>query len=199
MTRLPAVLADISSSAQPTPITFFAAVDSNYVSAQGLEFAAQEFRVEVLLCTCAHMRYLPCLLLFSDSLAHFCAQVRPAGAVNLGVRMKPPQEMVMYDLMAFIVWRGSYHLHSSQFATYASTASGSWVCFSARRREQGIFFIMLIRLPLAVHNFTFLPQSLSDLDLVETGHDCLVLQAHQALGGVYTMQDQIVLMTSLGL
>ncbi|DBB09640.1 TPA: hypothetical protein ACH3X3_001290 [Trebouxia sp. C0006] len=43
----------------------------------------------------------------------------------------------MYALMAFIVWRGGYHLHSSQFATYASVASGSWVCFSARRREQG--------------------------------------------------------------
>lgn len=31
--------------------------------------------------------------------------VRPVGAVNLGPRVEPPQEMVMYDLAAFIVWR----------------------------------------------------------------------------------------------
>lgn len=82
------------------------------------------------------MRYLPCLLLVSDSLAHFCAQVRPVGAIKLGPRMEPPQEMVMYDLMAFIVWRGGNHLHSARFATYASTASGTWVCVDEDEAEE---------------------------------------------------------------
>jgi hypothetical protein len=85
---------------------------------------------------CAHMCYSACLLLVSDSLAHFCGQVRPVGAINLDPRMGPPQEMVMYDLVAFLVWRGGNHLHSTQFATYASAPSGSWVCFAEDEEEE---------------------------------------------------------------
>jgi len=50
--------------------------------------------------------------------------------------MGPPQEMVMYDLVAFLVWRGGNHLHSTQFATYASAPSGSWVCFAEDEEEE---------------------------------------------------------------
>ena len=46
------------------------------------------------------MRHSACLLLVSDNLAHFCGEVRPVGSINLGPKMEPPQEMVMYDLVA---------------------------------------------------------------------------------------------------
>ena len=65
----------------------------------------------------------------SDSTAQFCCQVKPLAAINVGPRMHPPQQEVMYDLVGFVVRTGASELSKARFKTFASAPSGRWFLF----------------------------------------------------------------------
>jgi len=74
------------------------------------------------------------------STAQFCGQVRPVGAINVGARMEPPQQQVMYDLVGFLVWAGGNEVSSARFRTYASAPSGTWYCFNEGENVQQVCY-----------------------------------------------------------
>ncbi|KAL0052524.1 hypothetical protein WJX82_003403 [Trebouxia sp. C0006] len=47
----------------------------------------------------------------SDSAAPFRGQVRPVGAIDVGPKMEPPQQQVMYDLVGFLGNAGGRTVH----------------------------------------------------------------------------------------
>ena len=65
----------------------------------------------------------------SDSAAPFRGHVRPVGAIDVGPKMEPPQQQVMYDLVGFLVWAGGNEASSARFRTYSSAPCGTWYCF----------------------------------------------------------------------
>ena len=103
----------------------YAAVGSHFVTVQGFSL------MHAAVCSAGLQHLQHCSILWSGE---------PVGAINVGPRMEPPQQQVMYDLVGFLVWAGGNEVSSARFRTYASAPSGTWYCFNEGENVQQVCY-----------------------------------------------------------